>query len=136
MPTKSTRSMAIWSLTIALGSRLRLRATGDLRRRAPDQQGRVADDHATGLGIEIEAQQAFIDRDRLGDETRQTDFTGRCREFGRTAEDVGVLVDFHFDMTGKRQLHLGELRERENVIGDIGGNEIADTCGDREGFAL
>ena len=39
-------------------------------------------------------------------------------------------------MTGKRQLHLGKLRQRENIIGDIGGNEIADACRDREGFTL
>ena len=39
-------------------------------------------------------------------------------------------------MAGKRQLNLGEFRQREYLIGDIGWNEIEDAGADRVDFRL
>ena len=88
------------------------------------------------IGIVVDADQAFIDENGVGEVIRKADPPGPRRQLGRAAQDLAALGEFDFGMARQRQLDLGELRQREHLVRDIGRHQVEDLGADIERLAL
>ena len=119
-------------LDLAIGSGHRVDGAGDLGARTADQQRRFRNHHPAGFGLVLQHQRALIDLNRIGDIAGQAEAAGAGRKTAAGRGDPAGLIDQGFDVAGQRQLHLGQLRQGGDVVGDVGGNEVEHPHGQGE----